>query len=102
ACDACINEKEGPQCIRICQFNAIDMKDMANYEPSPMPEPWNIQKTKAFVDTKRCWGCLSCALVCPSHAITAKCVRDESWVPEERVAPQPKRVDREINIMRYD
>ena len=102
ACDACINEKDGPQCIKICQFNALDMKDMDNYKESPMPEPWLIQKTKAFVDLEKCWGCLSCVLVCPSHAITAKCVRDESWVPEERTAPAPRRVEYQQRIEVHD
>ncbi len=101
-CDGCIDVKEGPKCISICQFNAIEMREMDHYKESPMPEPWLIQNVKAFVDTELCWGCLSCVLVCPSHAITARCVRDESWVPVQRTAPTPRRVEYKIHIERHD
>jgi len=102
ACDACIEVKEGPKCISICQFNAIEMREMDNYIEAPMPEPWLIQNVKAFVDLDRCWGCLSCVLVCPSHAITALCVRDEEWVPESRTAPAPRRVEYQQRIEVHD
>ena len=98
ACDACIDVKEGPKCITICQFNAIDMREMEHFKESPMPEPWVIQNVKAFVDAEKCWGCLSCVLVCPVNAITAVCVRDESWVPPQRTAPEPKRVEYQQRI----
>lgn len=102
ACDGCVDLKEGPKCIAICEFNAIEMRDVEHFIESPMPEPWVIGKTKAFVDTEKCWGCLSCVLVCPSTAITARCVRPEDWVPAERTAPAPRRVEYQARIEVHD
>ena len=102
ACDACVDVKDGPKCISICQFNAIEMREVEHFKESPMPEPWVIQNVKAFVDPELCFGCLSCVLVCPVAAITAKCVRPESHVPEQRTAPVPKRSEYKIDIERHD
>ena len=93
ACDGCVDLKDGPKCINTCQFNSIEMREISDFEDSNMPEPWlqTIQNVKAYVDTDLCWGCLSCVLVCPSTAITAKCVRPEDWVPAQRTSKIPKR-----------
>jgi len=94
-CDGCAELKEGPKCINICQFNAIEMRETEKFDETNMPEPWAnlIQNVKAYVDVDRCWGCLSCILVCPSAAIHAECVRDEDWVPAQPTAKQPKRLE---------
>jgi NAD-dependent dihydropyrimidine dehydrogenase PreA subunit len=104
ACDGCIDEKEGPKCINICQFNSIEMREIKKFEQTNMPEPWAdlIQPMKAYVDPELCWGCLSCVLVCPSSAIHAVCVRDEEWVPAQRTAKQPKRKEGIDDIMHTD
>ena len=71
------------------------MRETQKFDETNMPEPWAglIQNVKAYVDPDLCWGCLSCVLVCPSSAIHAECMRDEDWVPAQRTAKQPKRID---------
>ncbi|MCX6013552.1 MAG: hypothetical protein NTV30_09155, partial [Chloroflexi bacterium] len=89
ACDACEKVAGGPKCINTCQFNAIEMKQPKDYT-DPVREDIaeivkqgkKIQKQKAHVDTEKCWGCLSCALVCEPKAVVAKCARPVDWVPK--------------------
>ncbi|MFC1951381.1 ATP-binding protein [Chloroflexota bacterium] len=104
ACDGCADLKEGPKCINICQFNAIEMHEIQKFDQTNMPEPWAdlIQNVKAYVDADLCWGCLSCVLVCPSTAITAHCVKDEEWVPAQRTSKQPKRKEGTEDILHTD
>jgi len=74
-CIACKHSSGELRCVQLCQFGAIDMRDVDG-------------KKKAFVDTEKCFGCLSCAVICPAKAITAHCVRSVDWVPP---APQRER-----------
>lgn len=94
-CDACAEYSEEPNCIHVCQFNAIEIKEIeegySGYIGAPGHE--TTSKNKAFVDTEKCWGCLSCALVCPVKAITAHCVRPIEWVPKERQLARAKRTE---------
>ena len=81
-CIACKNPSSGkPRCIHVCQWNAIEMRDTEVNAPGKEP----AIKKRAYVEPDKCWGCLSCATICPSKpkAIVAHCVRPTSWVPKE-------------------
>ena len=56
-----------------------------------------VIKPRAYVEPDKCWGCLSCATVCPSKAIVARCVRPTSWVPEK---PAWGRLKRREGVLR--
>ena len=87
-CIACKNKQSGkPRCIHVCQFNAIDMRDTEVVKEVKEP----VIKPRAYVEPDKCWGCLSCATVCPSKAIVARCVRPTSWVPEKPAWGRQKR-----------
>ena len=49
---------------------------------SIVQHPKKVQRYKAYVNTEKCWGCLSCALVCEPKTITAHCARPVEWVPK--------------------
>ncbi|MCX6013025.1 MAG: 4Fe-4S dicluster domain-containing protein [Chloroflexi bacterium] len=91
-CDGCAKEKDGAKCANICQFKAIEMKELKDGYSGFIGAPGHdyTQKKKAVVDTEKCGGCLSCALVCPTKAIVAHCVKPVDWVPKE---PQYVRKD---------
>ena len=102
ACDACESTVGGPKCIDICQFDAIEMKEQEGYtEPQRediaaiVQHPKKVQRYKAYVDINKCWGCLSCALVCEPKAITAHCARPVEWVPkyDNTAAPSLRRTE---------
>ena len=111
ACDACADIVGGPRCIDICQFNAIEMKEQQGYtEPSRddiaaiVQHTQKVQRYKAYVDTDKCWGCLSCVLVCPPKAITAHCVRPVDWVPkyDDSAAPTLRRTEGVRMVQAWD
>ncbi len=79
-CNSCEDVEDGPRCIHVCQFDAIEMNNADG-------------KQKAYADTEKCWGCLSCALVCAPKAIVAHCVRPIDWVPKERQLARSQRIE---------
>ena len=94
-CDACEGKSGEPHCIHICEFNAIALREIDDGFSGFIGAPGHMEtsKVKAFVDTEQCWGCLSCALVCPVNAIVAHCVRPVDWVPKERQLARSKRIE---------
>ena len=94
-CNACEDYPGEPKCIYVCQFDSIEMREIeegyAGFIGAPGHEV--TRKKRAFVDTEKCCGCLSCALVCEPKAIVAHCVRPIDWVPKESQLPRGKRVE---------
>lgn len=91
-CDGCSKEKDGPKCAKICQFNAIKLKEWETGYSGFIGAPGHekTEKIKAYIDSDKCGGCLSCVMACPTKAIVAHCVKPVDWVPQE---PQYKRKD---------
>jgi len=94
-CNGCEDQVGGPKCLNICQYNCIEMRELEEGLSGFIGVPGHevTQKTKAYVDTDVCCGCLSCILVCPTKAIVANCVRPVDWVPKEVKVERRKRVE---------
>lgn len=94
-CNACEDLVEGPKCVPICQYHAIEMRELEEGFAGFVGVPGHdyTMKTRAFVDDDKCCGCLSCVLVCPTKAITARCIRPVDWVAKEQKLERAKRVE---------
>ena len=89
-CIACKNKTSGKhRCIHVCQFDAIEMRDTEVVKEGKE----TAIKPRAYVEPDKCWGCLSCATICPTKAIEARCVRPTDWVPEKPLFARQKRFD---------
>jgi NAD-dependent dihydropyrimidine dehydrogenase PreA subunit len=84
-CIACKHPSGESRCVAVCQFKATEMREVEG-------------KQKAFVDTEKCFGCLSCAVICPAKAITAHCVRPLDWVPVEPQRGRQRRIDGNLDM----
>lgn len=62
-CTSAINS----YCLSKCQFHALS---------------WSEEEGKIILDPAKCYGCGTCAVVCPQKALTMKLVRPPEHIPE--------------------